>query len=112
MPDAAFRDAEWRHRYDVHIEPINRLVDTLQAGRGWLPYVAPMYGGTDARLLNLFRDPAQRRKRRAEAACSRAGSTGPDELESFEAPTFKQWDGASLGELRRAIDRRRRELGG
>jgi hypothetical protein len=37
---------------------------------------------------------------------------GPDELESFEARTFKAWDRASLGDVRRAIDRRRRELAG
>ena len=35
---------------------------------------------------------------------------GPDELADFEARTFKRWDRASLGALRTAIDRRRREL--
>jgi hypothetical protein len=35
---------------------------------------------------------------------------GPDELESFEARTFATWDRASLGELRRSVDRRWREL--
>jgi hypothetical protein len=39
-------------------------------------------------------------------------SMGPDELESFDERTFRRWDRASLGELRGAIDRRRRELGG
>ena len=39
-------------------------------------------------------------------------SMGPDELESFEERTFRQWDRASLGELGRAIDQRRRELAG
>ena len=37
---------------------------------------------------------------------------GPDELADFEARTFKQWDRGSLGELRRAIQARRRELAG
>jgi hypothetical protein len=37
---------------------------------------------------------------------------GPDELEDFERRTFTTWDRVSLGELRRAIDRRRRELFG
>jgi hypothetical protein len=36
---------------------------------------------------------------------------GPDELTDFDERTFKQWDRASLGELRRAIERRRRQLG-
>ena len=35
---------------------------------------------------------------------------GPDELDSFEQRTFRQWDRASLGGLRIAIQRRRREL--
>jgi hypothetical protein len=37
-------------------------------------------------------------------------SMGPDELESFEERTFRQWDRASLGDVRRAIKRRREEL--
>ena len=35
---------------------------------------------------------------------------GPDELAEFEERTFRQWDRASLGDLRHAIDRRRREI--
>src|SRR6188474_3103918 len=37
-------------------------------------------------------------------------SMGPDELESFERRTFAAWDRASLCDLRRAIERRRKEL--
>ena len=37
-------------------------------------------------------------------------SMGPDELADFEERTFRQWDRASLGDLRRAIDRRRKAL--
>jgi uncharacterized membrane protein YidH (DUF202 family) len=37
---------------------------------------------------------------------------GPDELASFEERTFAAWERASLGDLRRAIDRRRRDLRG
>jgi len=36
---------------------------------------------------------------------------GPDELADFEERTVRQWDRSSLGDLRRAIERRRRELG-
>src|SRR5689334_16058884 len=58
MSDHAFRHTQWLHRYDDHIRPINDLVDRLrQWGRGWLPYVAPMYGGINATLLSLLRDP-------------------------------------------------------
>ena len=35
---------------------------------------------------------------------------GPDELSDFEERTFRQWTRASLGEVRRAIERRRKEL--
>ena len=38
--------------------------------------------------------------------CEAVQSMGPDELEDFERRTFAQWDRASLGDLRRAIDRR------
>jgi hypothetical protein len=35
---------------------------------------------------------------------------GPDELADFEERTFRQWDRSSLGDVRRAIERRRGEL--
>ena len=54
MRDLVFREAQWTHRYDAHITPINRLVDVLRgAERGSVPYVAPMYGGINARLLSV-----------------------------------------------------------
>jgi hypothetical protein len=45
--------------YDPHIAPLNRLVDDLIAtsGRGWMPHIAPMYGGVHARVLAILRDP-------------------------------------------------------
>lgn len=56
-----FREAQWAQRFDPHIAPINRLVDSLrEAGRGWVPYVAPMYGGVHARLISVLRDPGPR----------------------------------------------------
>jgi len=34
------------------------LVDELRGeGRGWVPYLAPMYGGVDAEMLAILRDP-------------------------------------------------------
>ena len=42
--------------------------------------------------------------------CDAVRTMGPDELADFEERTFRQWDRASLGTLRRAIDRRRKEL--
>ena len=36
----------------------------------------------------------------------------PDVLDDFERRTFAAWDNESLGALRVAIDRRRRELAG
>jgi hypothetical protein len=37
-------------------------------------------------------------------------SMGPDELSDFEERTFRQWDPALLGDVRSAIERRRKEL--
>lgn len=42
--------------------------------------------------------------------CRLVASMGPDELDSFEQRTFATWDRSSLGEVRVAIQRRRREL--
>ena len=62
MADPRFREDQWQRRYEPHIKPINRLVDSLrdEATGSWLPYVAPIYGGRDARLLSLLRDPGPR----------------------------------------------------
>lgn len=62
MADAGFRNQQWLNRYSDHIAPINRLVDELcnDGIHGWAPYVAPMYGGVNARLLSVLRDPGPR----------------------------------------------------
>lgn len=59
MRGEEFREEQWRRRYDAHIAPINWLVDELRLtpGRGSVPYIAPMYGGIDAKLLSVLRDP-------------------------------------------------------
>ncbi|WP_432087423.1 uracil-DNA glycosylase [Streptomyces sp. bgisy095] len=59
MADETFRTDQERNRYAAHVRAINELVDGLrdQDGRGWMPYVAPWHGGTEARLLSVLRDP-------------------------------------------------------
>jgi hypothetical protein len=58
MADPAFRNEQYRRRYEAHIAPLNQLVDDLRAASGeWMPYIAPMYGGVGARLLSILRDP-------------------------------------------------------
>jgi len=42
----------------------------------------------------------------------RVQSMDLEQLADFEARTFRQWFPSSLGELRRAIDQRRKELAG
>ena len=61
MRDQAFRQEQIDNIYSSHIKPINQLVDLLKdSENGWMPYVAPLYGGTDARLLSILRDPGPR----------------------------------------------------
>lgn len=61
MRDIKYRDEQFAHRYDEHIKPINQLVDRLRKCRGEsVPYVAPIYGGVNARLLSILRDPGPR----------------------------------------------------
>lgn len=58
MRDPRFREAQTGGIRLPHVAPINDLVDDLRTeGRGWVPYVAPMYGGVDAEMLSVFRDP-------------------------------------------------------
>ena len=59
MAEDRFRNEQWQHRYDEQIAPLNRLVDKLRCDSMLenLPYVAPMYGGVNARLLSVLRDP-------------------------------------------------------
>lgn len=62
MRDPGFRKSQVDGLYANHIAPINKLVDRLQNadGRGWMPHVAPIYGGADARVLLLLRDPGRK----------------------------------------------------
>lgn len=54
----AFRKQQWEDRFAPHIAPVNEYVDELrERGRGWAPYVAPLHGGTEARVLSILRDP-------------------------------------------------------
>lgn len=54
----SFRDRQWADRYAPHIAPVNEYVDELrEMGRGWAPYVAPLHGGVEARVLSILRDP-------------------------------------------------------
>ncbi len=58
MRDPAFRRAQRERLYAPHVAPINWLVDELAAEAGtWLPHVAPVHGGVNARLLWVLRDP-------------------------------------------------------
>src|ERR1700751_2936908 len=58
MREPAFRRSQEEGIWSPHVAPINALVDQLRAeGRGWVPYVAPIYGGIEARMLSILRDP-------------------------------------------------------
>jgi len=59
MKDPTFRQSQLDDVYAPQVEPINRLGDRLRdpADRGWMPYDAPMYGGVNAQVLLLLRDP-------------------------------------------------------
>jgi len=59
MRDPQFRQQQVEGLRAPHVAPINALVDDLidPFGRGWVPYVAPVYGGVNARVLCIQRDP-------------------------------------------------------
>jgi hypothetical protein len=62
MKDPTFRAVQLDGIYEGHVAAVNGLVDELRedqppAGRGWVPYVAPVHGGSTARILSILRDP-------------------------------------------------------
>lgn len=59
MRDLQYRQRQWEGRLAPHVAPVSALVDRLAApsGRAGAPYVAPVYGGVDARVLFVARDP-------------------------------------------------------
>ncbi|MGH3631569.1 MAG: hypothetical protein ACRDRL_29545, partial [Sciscionella sp.] len=59
MRDTTFRLQQVAELRAEHVAPINDLVDQLIDPTAWLwaPYVAPMHGGTNARLLSVLSDP-------------------------------------------------------
>ncbi len=62
MRDPQFRLTQVNGIYAEHVAQVNQLVDRLRdlGGRGWMPHVAPIYGGVSARLLLMFRDPGRK----------------------------------------------------
>lgn len=58
MADPTFRAEQEAGRYAAHVAPVNGLVDALRSPeRGWMPHVAPLHGGVEARVLSILRDP-------------------------------------------------------
>ena len=58
MRDPAFKRSQEEGRRLPHVAPINALADALHDETGdWMPYVAPIYGGIDAEMLMIARDP-------------------------------------------------------
>jgi Uracil DNA glycosylase superfamily len=59
MRDPLFQEDQRAQLMAPHIKPINQLVNRLSGldGRGWMPHVAPIHGGTKARVLSVLRDP-------------------------------------------------------
>lgn len=59
MADPVFRAEQWEHRFDPHVAPINRLVDSLgtDGNSGSAVYVAPHQGGTEAPIISLMSNP-------------------------------------------------------
>lgn len=56
--DKVYRDDLYKRRYSANVRALNEYVDNLRLQRrAVVPYVAPTYGGVDARLLTLMQDP-------------------------------------------------------
>jgi hypothetical protein len=62
MRDPAFKAKQFTDVHLPHVTAVNSFVEQLREadppiGRGWVPYVAPLHGGSEARVLSVLRDP-------------------------------------------------------
>lgn len=59
MADPAFAARQQKQKYDGAVGQINCWIDELRHrdGRGWMPHVAPLHAGTDAKVLSVLSDP-------------------------------------------------------
>lgn len=57
MQSTVFRDEQHARLHEPHIAPITAYVERLRTPELWLPYVAPLHGGVNARMLTVLRDP-------------------------------------------------------
>jgi hypothetical protein len=55
----AFLDWQLEHRYDAHVAPLNLWIDERNEASApeWLPFISPIHGGVNARIITLLRDP-------------------------------------------------------
>jgi hypothetical protein len=60
MKDRAFREMQWRTRYEPRVTVVNRFVDELSAGGRDVPYVGSHYDVRVARILSLSSNPGPR----------------------------------------------------
>jgi len=56
MADPGFRLDQHGRLLDARTNPITEFVDSIRGDR-WAPYVAPLHGGVDSRMLSILRDP-------------------------------------------------------
>jgi len=56
MADPGFRQDQNARLLDARTKPITELVDRIRDDR-WAPYVAPLHGGVESRMLSILRDP-------------------------------------------------------
>ncbi|WP_199184002.1 hypothetical protein [Cryobacterium sp. Y57] len=90
LKDAGYRAEQWQQRKAPHIKPVNDYVDEISTPDLWVPCVAPIHGGINARVLFVLRDPGPATQREtgsgfisienddptAERQCNRFESVG------------------------------------
>jgi len=57
MSDRHFRDQQYSRLREPHIAPFTELVEELSTAQRPMPFIAPLYGGTEARVLSLLASP-------------------------------------------------------
>lgn len=98
LADNTYRDEQLAARYEGPIAPFNHLVDRLTEETGEpIPHLAPIYGGTEARVLSLFRDPGP--KTRSGQQSSGLLSLENDDQAAERYLEFFRTSGLRIGDL-------------
>lgn len=86
-------EEQLQHRYDDHVQWINKWIDSLNsAGEGWVPWISPVHGGAEAQILTVLRDPGPATKRTQMLSIQNPDATASAQKSALEQAGLTELD--------------------